>query len=191
MQIKIRLAQSLITLHVHPHDQVNVIRGHLPNLDSRCVFLFNQSVISHAFTFAFYGIHEGSEILVLETGKPQTPAFPTKLSYLPTLCQLRQRSIELARVFGQESPQRAFEEFLDPSLGFETARIRDQYFSRIEGTYFSHRRHLFEFGKFDHSDTKREKVCQTKCEEGSKPVSPSDEELPACWTKRRGKFFKS
>jgi hypothetical protein len=85
----------------------------------------------------------------------------------------------------------AFDALSDPGLATQAARIRDQYFSRIEGTVVSHRRLFGHVGRLDGTDSKTEEVQQTKYVEAMKPASPSDEELPPCWKKKRRKLFKS
>jgi hypothetical protein len=200
MYIKVRLAHSMLTLHVDEHDPVSVIHRHLQNLDPCCLFLLGESVISTGFTFGYYGIRDADEILVIEPPKHQIRDFTKRptVGYLPTLCQFRQHTTELSRVFGfppgPESVQRALDELSDPRIAGEAARIRDQYFTRIEGTVLSHRRLLSQLTRIvasEYDDGKEEEVPQTKYAEEIKAASPSDGELPTCWKKRRGKAFKA
>jgi hypothetical protein len=197
MDITVRTAQCTTKLRVQESDSVNVICESIPLCEAASIFLLAETVISPAFSFGFYGIHDGDEIVVLDGRAPQGPdVTPGRPAFeFPTLCQLRQHSSELTRVFGyppgMESLQRAMEELADPELASEAAKLRDRYFSRIEGSAASHRRLLLRFARQSARDLSAEDCQDSKLFVDMKaPVSPSREELPACWKTRRRKCLK-
>jgi hypothetical protein len=83
------------------------------------------------------------------------------------------------------------EELADPELASEAAKMRDQYFMRIEGSPASHRRLLLHFAKQSKPDGKAEEIQHSKLSVDVKPLgSPSHEELPSFWKSQRRKFLK-
>jgi hypothetical protein len=193
LQISVRHSNSCSTVRVSTRDHIGVLSTHFPPPhSSRHVMLFANQVILPGFTFAFYGVRDGSEISLIEVAKPAPPPPPSPraaIRHFATLSQLQDRASELAQFFGYrsdgESVQRALEELEDPDVAPEAARLRDQCFTRIEGSATSNRRLMNRFASL----TERSEPAPIRCahQEMPAPTSPNCDELPVLWARQRKK----
>jgi hypothetical protein len=187
LELHVRLSGSSTTVFVDPYDSVSSILSHFA-LD-RAIILFQDQVIHPAFSFSFHSIPSGAEIVVLE--RPSLAEFSVRrkpfVQLFPSLGRIRERSRELSQLFGcgsdAECFQRAAEELADPAVASETARLRDGSFDRIEGSAVLHRRLMMRFVALNER-SEPVKVEGSRCST-QPPTSPSCEELPCVWGRRK------
>jgi hypothetical protein len=191
LEIRARLPNSRFTVRVNKHDPVSVLSALFPPSEScRHLIIYAGELVMPAFTFAFYHISDGDEIELIESPIDEAAApQPQRATFrqFPSLAQLRERSNELYQLFGYrsdgESMQRAIEELADPQVASESAKIRDQCFNRIEGSFTCHRRLLTRFTTLNERKEPTRVRC-ARCELPA-PTSPSSEELPCFWARRK------
>jgi hypothetical protein len=104
---------------------------------SPSVLVYNETVLSNAFSCAFYGIKDGSHLYTV----PITPAppVPTTEADLFQNKEFNKMVENLAAEDGKDpfSRSRTFSDF---DTRREFARLRDMFWERLEGTISCHRR---------------------------------------------------
>ena len=110
-----------------------------PNL----IIVYNNSILSGAFSFAFYNIEDGSTLDVREhvVRKKQRKQKHFLFNWARCKSQVDDENDQ------DEKSSSAFKNLLEPSLAREVARIRDRFFQRVEGTIKSHRSLLSHFSR--------------------------------------------
>ena len=106
-----------------------------PNL----IIVYNNSILSGAFSFAFYNIEDGSTLDVREHVARKKQRKQKHFLFNWARCK--------SQVDEDEQSSCAFKNLLEPSLAREVARIRDRFFQRVEGTIKSHRSLLSHFSR--------------------------------------------
>ena len=110
-----------------------------PNL----IIVYNNSILSGAFSFAFYNIEDGATLDVREhvVRKKQRKQKHFLFNWARCKSQVDDENDQ------DEKSSSAFKNLLEPSLAREVARIRDRFFQRVEGTIKSHRSLLSHFSR--------------------------------------------
>lgn len=175
IQIFIHKEEELIPFRVNSLDTIRTIMNKV-SFNSPTLFLYKNTVLLNALSFAFYGITDGSHIYT-------TPASPKgngsnlpvgSVSSAPTpnnhlFNNLRASSFPFSQIkkdFNaekekfkkifkkkinqnsadeEESFDLSFKTYYDPLFARESAKIKDRFFQRVEGTIKCHRRLLKNF----------------------------------------------
>ena len=160
---------DLIRLFVHEDgmhvkeivvNRLDTINSLCPPDQRRC-FLFNNSLLCSAFTFAFYGIPDGSHIF----------------TYIQTI----QKRATRARGKVKEFLQSKLKSTVNMEKHLEIAKLKDKFFSRIEGSYRVYQRVV---NKFDRSLSEASPSSDADGQrlnlDGAR--EPSTNALPVLWT---------
>lgn len=190
VEICVRHSDSSSRIRVNKGDSVSSLRDHFPGCDfSGMQFAIGNQLLMPAFSFAFYRVRDGDEIVLVPGSIPRPPVLPTSphRHQLPNLAQLRRRFAELYQLFGDcddaESVLRAIEDLIDPDLDSEIARLKDQYFRLIEGNSLSHRKLIARY--LELMQPQRVEKMEISRYEAPSPKAPSTEALPCSWAQTK------
>jgi hypothetical protein len=188
LEVSVRFSDSHQNVRVNKYDPMSVLTSHFPQCTaSSHVFILSNQVAMPAFSFAFYRVRDGDEIALVKTGDGPRPRRRPTIRHFPSLAQLQARSNELYQLFGYrsdgESMQRAVEELADPDVAAEAARLRDQCFSRIEGSLSSHRRLVARFAGLN--EPKEPARGRDRLALAPAPTAPNSDALPCGWARRK------
>lgn len=175
IQIILHKGDELIPFHVGVLDSIRTIINKI-SFDGPTLFLYKNSVLMTALSFAFYGITDGSHIYTVpisqnRAGSPlpigsvtpndnsnnnnilgtlRTSSFP-----LPQIKKdFTSEKEKFKKIFKKihkdsndddESFDLSFKTYSDPLFARESAKIKDRFFQRVEGTIKCHRRLLKHF----------------------------------------------
>ena len=188
------------TVTVKSFDSVNVLLSsngsNFPQQHS--ILLNNCEVLSPSFSFKFYKIKNGDELQIIPNKTCLSPKIEEtrkrrNSSYCPSLSFVHEHTHQLFQLFGQrpdqESLQQAVEELADPKTASESARLRDQYYNKIEGSVSSHRRLLKRFHTITNSCTRMPNnlICLNLTKQTAD--EPSTSALPCIWKRGRKKGY--
>lgn len=115
--------------------------------------IYKKLILCYAFSFAFYGIGEGSHIYAYtqqtephETENSKTSQLNNR--FLPLLNK-EQFKKAFERKYGNEYDQDEYENnyqiYKDQSLALEVGKLKDQFYQKIEGTLKCHRKFINEY----------------------------------------------
>lgn len=175
IQIILHKGDDIIPFRVGTLDAIRTIINKI-SFDTPPLFIYKNSVLLNALSFAFYGITEGSHIytvpisqnkdgppLTTDSASPRnnsndnslfrnlrTPSFP-----LPQIKKdFNAEREKFKKIFKkihndsaeeEESLDLVFKTYSDPNFARESAKIKDRFFQRVEGTIKCHRRLLKHF----------------------------------------------
>ncbi|KAH0790225.1 hypothetical protein GPJ56_005798 [Histomonas meleagridis] len=187
--IKPDSSQSKI-VNVKNTDPISTLSNYLDNPEKKHFYLYNQNLVSPAFSFGYHGIKDNSEIEVFTIPGPKKKIpdkYQMKVVNYPTLSQLRECSKQSFHLFGQkpdfESIQRIVENMTNPDYINEAAKIHDQHFDKIEGNAPCHRKLINRFLNYD--DTNETQTLGIKSNyTADTPSEPSKDALPCFWKER-------
>ncbi|OHT09118.1 hypothetical protein TRFO_22120 [Tritrichomonas foetus] len=177
-----------IPLTVRALDSISSLFSNLAAC-SKSRFFYGDKFLQTAFTFAFYGISEGDHIYSVKEApsEPQNPQishlekfinFKKKIFNFCPRKNLSQADMERFRkqfekIHGRSYEEELFEQnylsYVDPEIALETAKLKDKFYSRIEGTIKCHRKLVKSFL------SKSAKLCPCCRRTNSKSTQPSEE----------------
>lgn len=155
IQVILHNDNKIIPLKVKIFDTIRTIKNELA-MNSPTLFIHNNLVLLSAFSFAFYGITEGSHIYSIPAPEKE------KIS----LCSVEKKNSSPALAATTDSNGGKIQKFIqrctsakldgdgfplsgpqaiDPIFLRESAKLKDRMFQRIEGTIKLHRRFLRRF----------------------------------------------
>jgi hypothetical protein len=185
LAITVRFSNQRSSIRVDPRDAVSSLLDHFPQSTFRRPrFVHRGAFILPALTFAFHGICDGEEVVIFEGTRNIPPPYTARNS--PGFETSREGSINLAPFFCARmefSLQRAVQEFTNPGLSGEIARLRDQSFGRVEGNIALHRRLVTRFLAL-HEEEEPRRISAVHDPE-AQPSSPNSDELPCIWSRRK------
>ncbi|OHT17483.1 hypothetical protein TRFO_02506 [Tritrichomonas foetus] len=186
------------TITVRELDPLNILISSEDQVSSTnpLILLNNWEVLFPSFSFKFYHINKGDEIHIIPQKREADRKSPEKnsknvgISHFPTLYQLHEHTRQLFQLYGQkpdpESLQQVVEELADPKTAVESARLRDQFYNKIEGNVSSHRRLLKRFMNLTNNGDiiKNQRFSMPQ---QISPGEPSTAALPCIWKRGRKK----
>lgn len=171
-----------ITLFVHDnvdHIQKVVVRssetveslGKIANTQGKFLCFFNGSLLLGSFSFKFYNLTNGDHIYIIPFG----PCLPGEKC--PFICSIFENLFKCKKK-EKEKPECKCR--IDNFVR-ETAKLKDQFFQKVEGTVVCHRKILSRFIQLidkdkNKSDDENKTVVPPPC------LSPSGDALPTFWT---------
>lgn len=171
IQIILHKGDELIPFRVGPLDTIRTIVNKI-TFDTPTLFIYKNSVLLNALSFAFYGITEGSHIYTVpisqnnnESSLPfgsispnnnnlfktiRTSSFPLpqiKKDFTAEKEKFKKMFSKIHKDSGEEedSFDLSFKTYSDPLFARESAKIKDRFYQRVEGTIKCHRRLLKHF----------------------------------------------
>ena len=146
---------------VNPADTIDSISKSI-GIDSKLLHFFNGMLLIGAFTFAFYKLTNGDHIYSIPIGPYLSQDVINKFHSLKTLAeqdsQLHKQRIE--------------------SFVRETARLKDQFFEKLEGTVNCNRKLIQRFRQLIQEEATRPQENTVIPPQSS---TPSSGELPQIW----------
>lgn len=185
-----------ITAIVKPLDPINIlfsIAGVKP-LSQSLLVMHNGRVLSPSLSFRFLDIKNGDEIhIIMHKDKhPQTKETESTSSPIsfPKLYQLQEHCYQLIQLYGRKPDQDDYQQIiqlhLDPKAAFESARLRDHSYDKIEGSALSHRKFMKRYfslvNNFDVPNPSRYQINPPM-----KLKEPSTAALPYIWKQKTNK----
>lgn len=159
----------MVPLSVRILDSIRSILSKLA-ADAKAKIVYNNSVLSTAFSFAFYGIDDGSHIKVYPTPNEKEPK--KSLVKRPPVFDRDGYRRMYEKVHGKNYDEEQFvnsyRSFVNPELAREAAKLRDLFFERVEGTIKSHRRLIKNFFGVKESDDEKDEQKKEKREKDDK-----------------------
>lgn len=116
--------------------------------------IYKNFILCQAFSFAFYGINEGSHIYAIT--KPQKDPNeidnhkdqPKNNSILYNFNREKFRGAfekKYGKNYNEEEFENSYHCFKDPSISLEVSKLKDQFYHKIEGTIKCHRKFVNNF----------------------------------------------
>ena len=167
MQIELELANGQsFPVEVSSFDSIAVLSKYVAKAPSdRFEFRHENNILSPGFSFEFFGIKKNDKIRVCVHRKPVQGSKRRRQ---------RQHSQSQSRL-----PSRH-------GILLETARLRDLYFNRVEGSVTSHKKVLARFRMSDQKEsavpTRPLTVVEPQTQHG-----PSQDALPSVWSQEKGR----
>lgn len=135
---KVKSLDSIFTL-------INQIRSTTPYSISKLVY--KNFILCHAFTFAFYGICEGSHIYAVtkeQNEQDEQKTSKTKPNIVPFLN--KEHFIEFfEKKYGSDGIDHYYNFCRKNSHALEVSKLKDQFYHKIEGTIKCHRKFINNF----------------------------------------------
>lgn len=130
--------------------------------------IYNNIILSYAFSFAFYGINEGSHIYAItNTQTMQDDSQPRGIKQdirnaSPSVNKEQLRSVFMKKYgsyFNVEEFECNYKSFQNSSFASEIAKLKDRFYLKIEGTIKCHRRFIKNFFQNAEKSTTTNENC--------------------------------
>ncbi|OHT02083.1 hypothetical protein TRFO_07267 [Tritrichomonas foetus] len=114
-------------------------------------FLHKNNVLMGAFTFAFYGITDNAHIYVVTSPAKESPPLQSEPKKIPIKNlpdkEMFKKIIQKLRLEDDEDEpfETVYKRYIDPRFARETAKMKDRFFQRVEGTIKCHRKLIKHF----------------------------------------------
>ena len=121
------------------------------------ILMFKNMTLLSAFTFAFYGITDGSHIFLIEhkTDKPNPRPKDVNREIAKNIIGREEfkKIFRRMRSSGdeEESFETSYKTYVDANFAREAAKIKDRFFQRVEGTIKCHRKLIKHYVQSSHN----------------------------------------
>ena len=164
-------------ININPRDTIQSIENHINLPKHRFVFL-NNCILFGSFTFSFYKVTNGDHLFVIPMAFSIAKTIHEKLTEFPILSKFLHSNNNQNNINNSNnSSEKRISTFLR-----ETAKLKDQFFQKVEGTVLNHRKTLERLAniikpKNNNDQVSHVTVIPPPC------INPSTETLPKLWKK--------
>lgn len=167
---------------VNSHETSQILEQYVEG-DRPHTFFFKDIPICPAFTFKWFGITNGTDIYVgpgsSESNSNEDALYQrSNSSHLEPVCQYNTHIKNCKKTKRKESSTKI------PSyreINQENARIKDQFFRKVEGTVVCYRKIMKRFTHMSANEPVRQHNQIPTIMPNASPTRPSTEELPRIW----------